>query len=206
MGTENEQIWFEMYSSWYQSMNVFLIRSDDFCFQLWTPGKRVEKSKQVWKYIKEKTVSKYICTHGEKDVHSPYTPQYNTDTHFAGQSDTSLHCCPTVPTPAGDPASPLLYTAANPLSCSQRLLWKLKHEAGAKMSALLAGGQLICVENRALACSYGSSVLRCTKKKKNLPKSIISLFRRCVSCSFQGAESADFSAGKQQPLTHCDTC
>lgn len=53
-----------------------------------------------------------------------------------------------MPTPAGDPASPLLYTAANPLSRSQRLLWKVEHVAGAKMSSLLAGGQLISVENR----------------------------------------------------------
>lgn len=53
-----------------------------------------------------------------------------------------------MPTPAGDPASPPLYTAVNPLSRSQRLLWKVEHAAGAKVSALLAGGQLICVENR----------------------------------------------------------
>lgn len=86
-----------------------------------------------------------VASHKKKDVHSCCI---NTEASVSGQSNTSLLSSTTMPTPAGDPASPLLYTAANPLSHSQRLLWKVEHEARAKMSALLAGGQLICVENR----------------------------------------------------------
>lgn len=128
---------------------------------------------------------------------------YNTEGSVSGHSNTILLSTTTIPTPAGDPASPPLYTAVNPLSRSQRLLSKVEHAAGAKVSALLAGGQLICVENRPWQEGKAGSVLRCNRKP---PKSIISLFRRRVSCSFQGTESADFSAGKQQPLTHSDTC
>lgn len=82
----------------------------------------------------------------EMFIHTPSL--HNTEASVSGQSNTSLLCTTTMPTPAGDPASPLLYTAANPLSRSQRLLWEVEHVAGAKMSSLLAGGQLICVENR----------------------------------------------------------
>lgn len=79
-------------------------------------------------------------------IHNPSF--HKTEAKVSGQSSTSLLCTTTMPTPAGDPAFPLLYTAANLLSRSQRLLWKVEHAARAKMSALLAGGQLICVENR----------------------------------------------------------
>lgn len=77
-----------------------------------------------------------------------HTPSQQDMEASAGQSHTTLLCGPTMPTLAGDPGSSLLYTAANPLSHSQRLLWKVEHAVGAKMSALLARGQLICVENR----------------------------------------------------------
>lgn len=79
-------------------------------------------------------------------IHTPSL--HNTEASVSGHGNTSLFCATTMPSPAGDPASPLLYTDVNPLSRSQRLLWKVEHAARAKMSALLAGGQLICVENR----------------------------------------------------------
>lgn len=75
------------------------------------------------------------------------TSLHNTEASVSGYSHTSLLCTTIIPTPAGDPASPLLYTAANPLSRAQRPLCKVEHAARAKMSALQAGGQLICVEN-----------------------------------------------------------
>lgn len=76
-------------------------------------------------------------------IHTPSL--HKTEASVSGQSNTSMLCPTTMPTPAGDPPFP---SAANPLSLSQRLLWKVGHAAGAKMSALLAGGQLICVEKR----------------------------------------------------------
>lgn len=100
---------------------------------------------------------------------------------------------------------PVLYTAANPLSPAQRLLWKVEHAPRAKMSVLPAGGRLICIwkKRRPWQAGKAASVLWCNKKP---PQSLSSPFGRCVSCSFEWTQSADFSAGKQQLMTPGDTC